>query len=72
MESLDLALMCGISESLIFEEHTFRAGAVLVQDFTGVKSKTSTAGSDFVPKSLLYFFLRKEIYDIFGKDSKGT
>lgn len=56
--------MCGISESLIFEELIFRAGVILVHDFTGVKSWTSITGRDFVPKSLLYFFSVEKKYTI--------
>ena len=65
MKSLDFALMCGISESLIFEELTFRADVILVHDFTGVKSLTSITGRDVVPKSLLYFFSTEKKYTIF-------
>ena len=45
-------LRCGISESLIFEELTFRAVGNTCPDFTGVKLGTSITGRDFVPKSL--------------------
>lgn len=53
--------LCGISESLIFEELIFRARARLVRVFTGVKPQTSLAGRDFVPKSLfIILFFEKD------------
>ena len=58
--------LCGISESLIFEELTFRARARLVRVFTGVKPQTSLAGRD-----LSSFSSKRMITDISGKDFKG-
>ena len=72
LKSLDLAHLCGISESLILEELIFRAIVRLVRSFTGVKSQTSLTGRDFVPKSLLLILsFGKNKTDISGKDFKG-
>ena len=62
--------MCGISESLIFEEIIFQSRTRLVCSFTGVKAQTSLAGRDFETKSLL-ISLGRLITDVFGKDFKG-
>lgn len=72
LKSLDLAHLCGISESLIFGELIFRARVRLVRSFTGVKARTSlTVVILFQNYFLSVFSSKSQITDIYGKDFKG-